>query len=425
MSVIRYVDDLGNGYSGYVDYGTIQVQFPSGTVVDTSINGATGSDAFGRLRVANPVTIFDSQHRYKENNKWSSASGTGGNYVHQTNESAINLNVTSVSGSYIYRQTKKVFPYQPGKSLQILNSFAFAPRQTNLRQRVGLFSTQNGVFLEQDSGTNYFVLRSYVTGSVVDTRIPQSQWNVDPLTGNGPSGITLDTSKANIFWCDIEWLGVGNVRCGFVIDEQLILCHTFKNANAKTTTYMTTAALPLRQELEATNTLTSGTTAKQVCASVVSEGGYNAAGDTYVVDRGGSSLNLATANTTYPVISIRLNSSRLDAVVIPSSIQGIVVTNDSVKWSLLLNPTLTGASYVTHSNGNVDYDITATTLSSGTQIAAGYISKGSQITLAGIADFTYQLGRTIAGVSDVLTLAATPATNNTNVLFSLQWVEVL
>ena len=425
MTTIRYTNDLGNGHSGYVDYDSIQVTTASGQAVTTTPNGLTGSDAFGRFRVSNPITVFDSQHRYKENNKWSSASGVGGSIAYQTNESAVNLVVTSTSGSYVYRQTKKVFPYQPGKSLQILNSFAFAPAQTNLRQRVGFFSTQNGIFLEQDGGTTYFVLRSYVTGSVVDTRIPQSQWNVDQLNGFGLSGVTLDISKANIFWCDIEWLGVGNVRCGLVINEKLILCHVFRNANAKTTTYMTTAALPLRQEIEATNTLASGATAKQVCASVVSEGGYNAAGETYSVDRGGTVLTLATGNVTYPVISIRLNSSRLDSVVVPSNIQGIVTTNDNIKWSLVLNPTLSGTSYVTHSNGNVDYDITATSISGGTQIAAGYISKGSQIALGGIADFTYQLGRTIAGVSDVLTIAATPVTNNTNVLFSLQWVEIL
>lgn len=425
MATLRYVNDLGNGHSGYIDYVALQVETASGTSITTTPNGDTGSDAFGRFRVSNPITLFDSQHRYQENNKWSSASGAGGSVAYQANESTLNLGVTSTSGSYAYRESKKVFPYQPGKSLLLLNSFVFAPAQTNLRQRVGLFSTQNGIYLELDGSTLYFVLRSYVTGSVVETRVPQSQWNGDRLDGLGASDLSLDITKANIFWSDVEWLGVGSVRCGFVIDRKIILCHTFNNANTKSTTYMTTAALPLRQEIEATNTLASGTTAKQICASVISEGGYNAAGQTYAVDRGGTVLNLATANTTYPVLSIRLNSSRLDSVVVPSSIHGIVTTNDNVKWSLVLNPTLSGASYSTHSNGNVDYDITASGMSGGTQIAAGYISKGGIVDLGGIADFTYQLGRTIAGVSDVLTVAATPVTNNTNVLFSMEWVEVL
>ena len=188
---------------------------------------------------------------------------------------------------------------------------------------------------------------------------------------------------------------------------------------------MTTAALPIRQEIENTNTIGSGTTAKQICASVVSEGGYNVAGETYSVDLGGTAKNLATAGTSYPVISLRLNSSRLDSVVVPKGVRGIITSNSNVKWSIVKNATLSGASYSTHSNGNVDYDTTASGMTGGTQITSGYLEKQGQITIAGLADFTYQLGRTIGGTSDVLTLAATPTTNNTDVLFSFEWAEVL
>lgn len=425
MATLRYVNDLGNGHSGYIDYTAIKVETASGTVLETQQNGPVGSDAFARLRVSNPLTLFDSQHRYKTNNKWTTATGGGASTAYQTNESAINLTVTTASGDYIYRETKRVFPYQPGKSLLINSSFTFASGQTNLRQRVGYFSTQNGVYFEQSGNTSYFVLRSYVTGSVVNTRVAQSEWNSDRLDGNGISALVFNAAKANIFWADVEWLGVGNVRCGFIIDGKPILCHTFKNVNVNTTTYMTTSALPLRQEIENVGVIASGTTAKQICNSVISEGGYSAAGETYVVDRGSTVLTLATGGTTYPVLSIRLNSSRLDSVVIPSEINGVVTTNDRCRWSLVLNPTLTGASYSTHSNGTVDYDTTASGMSGGTVLAAGYIGLQGQINIGGPADFTYQLGRTIGGTSDVLTLAATPITNNTNVLFAMKWIEAL
>jgi hypothetical protein len=264
-----------------------------------------------------------------------------------------------------------------------------------------------------------------VSGSVVNTRIPQGEWNGDKLNGLGLSGLTLNPTKGNIFWTDVEWLGVGDVRCGFIINGQLIVCHTFKNANAKDSTYMTTAALPLRQEIENTDTIASGTSAQQICASVVSEGGYTAAGQTYAIDRGATPITLATGGTTYPIISIRLNSSRLDAVVILSEIYGVITSNDRCKWTLIKNATLTGASYATHSNNNVQYDTSASALSGGTVINGGYINLQGESQVGGPTDFTYQLGRTIAGVSDVLTLAVTPISNNTNVLFGLKWIEAL
>ena len=425
MTTLRYVNDLGNGHSGYIDYGSIDVSTASGTFLNTKQGGDAGSDAFGRLRISSPLTIFDSQQRYIQDSLWTTASGGSATTTYRTNESAVDLTVTTASGDYIYQETKKVFPYQPGKSLLVLLSFAFAPQQTNLRQRVGYFGTQNGIYFEQEGNTLYFVLRSYVTGSVVNTRIPQSQWNGDPLNGLGVTGKTINPSKANIFWTDLEWLGVGDVRVGFVYDGVPVICHTFKNVNQNTTTYMTTATLPIRQEIENIGTIASGTTAKQICSSVLSEGGYTAAGETYSADLGTTPKTLAVAGTPYPVVSIRLNSSRLDAVVVPRQIRGIVTSNSNVKWSIIKNATLSGASYTTHSNGNVDYDITASGMSGGTQINSGYLEKQGQISIADEIDFTNQLGRTITGTSDVLTLAATPISNNTDVLFAFEWAEIL
>jgi len=382
-------------------------------------------DAFGRLRVSNPTTLFDSQHRYQENDKWSNVISGSASTTYVADESAVNLTVTAASGDAVYRESKKVFPYQPGKSLLVFASHSFADDQTNLRQRVGYFGTENGVYFEKDGEDLFFVLRSNVSGSVVNTRVAQTSWNGDKLDGNGASGVTLNASRANILWMDLEWLGVGDVRCGFVINGELILCHTFRNTNTNNSTYMTTAALPLRQEIETTDTVVSGTSAKQICNTVISEGGYQVAGDTYSVDRGTTNASLDDAGTTYPVITLRLNSSRLDSVVVPQAIEAVVTSNANIRWSLIKNATLSGASYSTHSNGNVDFDITATGLSGGTTVAAGYLEKRGQINFSGPTDFTYQLGRTASGVSDTLTVAAEPTTNNTDVLFAVKWVEML
>lgn len=119
-------------------------------------------DAFNRLKVSNPFTIFDSQHRYQSNDKWDTFGVTGGTASYVLNESAINLIVGTTAGSKVTRETKRVFPYQPGKSLLSLNTFAFNSPKTGLRQRIGYFGITggatsgipyNGVYLEQNGLT--------------------------------------------------------------------------------------------------------------------------------------------------------------------------------------------------------------------------------------------------------------------------------
>ena len=240
--------------------------YSSYSIVNSEIayRNSPNIDAFGRLRVSNPFTLFDSSHRYSDNGLWATSTSASGAAVFNTNQGLVDLNVTTASGSEVLRETVKVFSYQPGKSLLVLSTFAMSPAKTNLRQRIGYFGVANGYYLEQNDSTISFVERTSVSGSLVNTPIAKSSWNVDKMDGTGPSGVTLDLTKAQILFMDLEWLGVGTVRIGFVIDGNFCVCHKFQHANIITTTYITTASLPLRYEI--TNTgLTSGvSTLKQI-----------------------------------------------------------------------------------------------------------------------------------------------------------------
>lgn len=390
-------------------------------------------DAFGRLKVSQPFTLFDSQHRYQENDKWDTSTSTGGSITFRTNESAVDINVTTTSGSKVTRETKRVFAYQPGKSLLILSTFVFASKKTNLRQRIGYFGTQNGIYLEQNNNDVYLVLRTYVGGSVDDStyRVAQSSWNGDRFDGTGESGRTIDFTKANIMWMDVEWLGVGDVRVGFIVDGRPVIAHTFHNDNLRTTTYMTTASLPLRMEIENTGTTDSVSTAKQICNSVMSEAGYEGFSRRYNVTHNGSAgTTLTTAGTQYPMVGIRLNSSRLDSVIVPSNVSAVLEETasnkpDTVLYRILLNPTVTGGSWINHYNGNVDYNITATSVSGGTDVIGGYISSSGSLTVSNINDFNFQLGRTQAGVSDIFMVTFTPINSGAIVYCDLSWFEII
>ena len=186
----------------------LEVITASGNSVYVQPAGMAG-DAFGRTRVSAPLTLFDSSHRYNDNGLWSTSSGTGATYAFNANEGLVDLNVTTASGSEIIRETNKVCSYQPGKSLLVMSTFVMNTPKANLRQRVGYYGANNGVYLELNGTSDpAFVERSSVSGSVANTSVSQTNWNIDTLDGTGPSGITLDLTKAQILWFDIEWLGL-------------------------------------------------------------------------------------------------------------------------------------------------------------------------------------------------------------------------
>lgn len=396
-----------------------------------AISGFQGpvSDAFGRLRVSEPYTLFDTSARYYDHGQFSNVNVGTANVVYVANQSSFQLNVGTANGDSIIRESKKVFPYQPGKSQLTLNTFCMNTPKTNLRQRVGLFGANDGVFFENDGTYNYMVIRSGSTG--VEERVRQDAWNGDRLNGlggvNNPSGITLFPDRAQIFYADVEWLGVGSVRVGFVIDGVIITCHTFNHANqpGNTKVYMTTATLPIRYEITNTGVTANASMMTQICSTVISEGGYNNFGTTQSAGTGTTQKRLANSGTYYPIVSIRLNSSRLDSIVFPRQIDVLSPSVNYYRWVLLQNPTLTGATFATTSpTGTVDIDLAATALSGGIEIQSGYASAREVSILSAVDYFQFQLGRTIPGVSDIVTLAIAATANNADVLAELGWQEL-
>lgn len=371
----------------------------------------TALDAFGRQRVSEPYTLFDSQNRYAADNQFDVSTTGTGTTTFLSNEAAIKMEVTAGGVGSVIRQSYRSFPYQPGKGLLVLATFVMDSSQSlNLTQRVGYYNDQNGVFFQRVDGTYSFVLRSYVTGSASDARtVNQSSWNGDKLDGTGPSGLTLDPSKAQILWMDFEWLGVGSVRCGFIINGEYITCHTFNNANEITNVYMTTAILPVRYEIK---TVTSAVAAsmKAICCSVVSEGGFEQTSIDHVARR---TTILGTIGTTFlPLVSIRLASGRTGAVVLPNRVQVLPTTSQNYEVALIKNPTLTGATWAATvpSDSNVEFDVAATATTGGSIVQTDYTTASGSGGATGLNASTgynwdLQLGASIAGTSDIYTVA--------------------
>jgi hypothetical protein len=425
--------DKGNNYGNNYPYqlASLKLLGNISDAVSNQVVGPMANDAFGRLRVSSPLTLFDSSHRYKDNGLWNTSTASGGAAVFSVNEGLVNLNVNDTNGSEVLRETTKVFSYQPGKSLLVFNTFVMAPAQTNLRQRVGYFGTENGIYLQLNNSTLSFVERSLVTGVVTESIVNQSSWNVDRMDGTGPSGMILDITKAQILFADIEWLGEGTVRLGFVIDGAFILCHRFNHANLITSTYITTASLPLRYEITNTGATLNSSTLKQVCSTVISEGGYELRGAQQAVGTPITApTSLAVAGTYYPIISVKLRAGYLDGVVILTALSIMGVATGIYNWKLVATGTTTGGAWVPAGvNSAVEYNITGTSFTGGRTLASGFLTSSTQASVSldilKEALFAFQLERdSFTSTPYELTLVAAASTNTELVYASMDWEEV-
>lgn len=403
--------------------GTVNATITGGNVSTTI--GGTNLDAFGRLRVSEPYTLFDSQNRYIDGGQFSNITANSGSITYVANESSFNLAVSAANGSSVINQSFTTQAYQPGKSLLTMNTFAMAALVAGCRQRVGYFTASNGIYFEADGETLYLVIRSSVTGAVAEERIAQSSWNGDKLNGTGASGITLNPTLTQIFWSDIEWLGVGNVRAGFIINGAFIVCHTFQHANqsGNTTVYMTTATLNPRYEITNTSATGGARTMKQICSTVISEGGYNPATTVNYVSNGTSVTRISGANTVTALASIRLNPAYPDAVVVPAQIDILLLDVRYGQFQLIEGATFT-TSFSNVTNSVVQTAIHSNVITDGTVVYSGLNSSRDEVEINEDIKRRLQLRRDVSGTPITLTLAVSYTQTNADLLFKLGWEEL-
>jgi hypothetical protein len=397
------------------------------------VNIADGSqlDNLQRLRVSESVTLlgipFDSSPQTLLVNQSTSGSAT---ITNNLSISTMALSTTTASGDSAILQTKEYLRYTPGRSYIGMVSGNIGAKKSNVRQRIGIFDSSDGLFFEQTGTDLAVVIRSSTSGSVVDTRILQSNWNIDKLDGTGLSGFTLDTSKHNVYIIDYLWLGAGRVRWGVDIGGKVIYCHEYDGGNVNATAYMRSASLPLRAEITNTAGTASSTTMNIACFSAQRES-FDNPYPTVIFSQSRGTTTLATNATAKPLISIRpkltFNGITNRTPVIPKSIQ-ILSGAQNTLIQVFLNPTLTSASWTSADTlSSVEYDVSATALTGGTAITEFYVASGSSMLITSSdldAISSIILGLNIAGTSqDILTITATSLAGGTNTFGSISWKE--
>jgi len=283
-------------------------------------------DAFYRLRISRLSTLFegstiyDASMLYFDNDLTANASITGPTGAAMT----LGVSAASTANRYAARQTHFYAHYQPGKSFCAYFSFCFGAAVSGITRRVGLYDVNNtlsnlplnGVVLEQTlaGGLEW---RVYQGDGVNYQAAAQASWNVDPLNGLGPSGITLDPTNNLLGFVDLEWLGVGRVRVGFFVNGVPVVCHAFNNSNF-TLPYLNNPFLPIRYEIRKTDNSAATATFRVVCCTILSEGGFNPIGIIRAVNSPTLTLSGIEVKSC---LAIRLRSGYERAILSPVSFE--------------------------------------------------------------------------------------------------------
>lgn len=277
--------------------------------VGITFEDSASNSAFGRLRTANTRLLGEFRNQYGTMGPVEIVSRfeTGGSQTVNLAQTNTLLNVTTAAGSRALRQSRRYHPYIPGTTNLAYISFKFDTPKANLQQLVGLFDDDNGIFFRMNGSTPQMVIRrTGVDNEVVD----QVNWNVDTLNGEGPSGISIDFTRAQIFALDYQWLGVGRVRVGFVINGGFHYVHYFTHTNALTTPYMYQPSLPIRWEIRNSGATVSDSSMMCICYGAYTEGSEVESGFDNSVSMGTTSVQLGSgADEVKGLLAIRLKAS--------------------------------------------------------------------------------------------------------------------
>jgi len=234
----------------------------------------------------------------------------------------------------------------------------YAVRRSSTQQTAGeitvtkgsqIVNGQNTIFTKQLAPDDYVVIRgqSYriafvvsdsrlyltkayegVTSSnvimtkTVDTKTPQSQFNIDRCDGTGQTGFEMDLKKLQMCYIDYSWYGGGKIRYGFK-DQfgKVFYAHQYVHSNKFTEAYFRSGNLPARYEVANLGDRVAGARFSPSLfhwgASVIMDGQFeddkaylfSASSDTTYLLNQKSDGDEDQANREYPMLSIRLAPS--------------------------------------------------------------------------------------------------------------------
>jgi len=370
--------------------------------------------AFGDLEVAENSARIQLQFAYNVNLAEVSTTVTGSGSVTHSQPFAV-CSTTAAASSSAKVASKNNIHYRTGQGGNIFFTAVFTTGVADSTQIVGIGDSVDGLFFGYN-GATFGINRRYNSG---DNWIAQADWNVDPMTGSGPSGQTLVPTNGNVYRIQYQWLGFGMIKLYIENTNtgSFQLVHQIKYANTSAVTTLLNPSLPLMFEAKNT-TNTSNVVVKVPSMAAFVEGKLV---NTGLVFSKGVSLSVTTqaaiwtlkCNTTFNSIT---NKKYIQPLMISLAPTGNII----LTYELILNATLGGSpSYtdISTTTSVASFDVAGTTVANGRSLGVFYVNGNNNITID-LSELNLSLNP-----GDTLTIAGTSSGAASTAGAALTWVE--
>lgn len=351
----------------------------------------TDNSLFGELKTVSRTPLIELNSAYgksvvrdvvTETNSGTVTNGTG----------EIDISTGATANSVAGIKSAEAGRYVPGYAAEIGIGMRFPTAPTGEQEAKWggrSIGGTDGFIWGYDTGGLYIALLS---SGVENNKTYQSNWNLDKVDGTGKSGVTLDPTAGNIFQIDFTWYGYGQIIWAIVLVrngvQEIVPVHGIKvNGSAS-------IADP---NLQVFGEVLNGATTSDYTAYV---GGrqYSIIGEYRPDFRFSGQYRAAvnTSTTSVPTVTFRSKTAFQNRSIKMDEVS-VIPTTEPVIVEMVLNGSLTGASYVTPTNHTAaetacEVDISATAITGGTVIWSDYFAAGTSPSKGALGDAIVNLG---------------------------------
>lgn len=223
-----------------------------------------------------------------------------------------------------------------------------------------------------------------LAAKTVDTKIPQSEWNLDTMDGLGPSGYDLDLTKMQMFYIDYSWYGAGYIRWGLRgVDGNITYVHKMENNNVNAEAYMRSGNVPARYESNTfakTTKITSNITNVATTINVKSTEGFADFGTLLI--RSGTVYEYVNYTgktaTSFTGLIREKTGATIDVTIAAGSNLGTVTSTTGIQvGQRIIHPNFPDNTYVSQIDGALIKFNTAAVIANPTNVIFSPMSTGT------------------------------------------------
>jgi hypothetical protein len=315
--IVQIFNISANGFN----YNTVGSAIPVTSPAVTSTGVVPQISPYSWYGASNRIGYFDQQH-----GMFFQFDGQTLSAVYRNSVNQLSGNATVIQGNAVVTSVGSTFT----KQLNVGDYIVIRGQSHRVTQ---VQSDTQLTINPEYRGAN--IARALIS-KTVDQVIPQSQWNLDPVNGTGPSGYTLDLTKVQMWYIDFSWYGAGTIRWGMRTNNGVITyCHSLPANNIQPGAYLRSGNLPSRYESTGQGAITglySNVTSVQTTLPIVSASGFNPAGGTVKITAPtiGGNVEYATYTNIITGASAGLPYDQLTGVTRGTSLGGVATAFTAV-----------------------------------------------------------------------------------------------